>query len=221
MNILLTAATPHEIQSTGEYLSEKTYYRKNCSVNVLITGVGMVNTAYALTKYIYQYRPQIIIQAGIGGSLHPYYPPGAVVMIGEEIMADMGAQEEREFRDIFDLHLADENIFPFSKKMLVCPHHPIMEKIKLPVVRGITVNEITTGSDKMQQLIEKYGAVIESMEGAALHFVCLQESIPFVQLRAVSNFVGEREKTKWQIQKAIAHLNRELIEVMHQLLSLE
>jgi futalosine hydrolase len=31
------------------------------------------------------------------------------------------------------------------------------------------------------------------MEGAALHFVCLQEDISFIQLRAISNFVGERD----------------------------
>jgi futalosine hydrolase len=49
------------------------------------------------------------------------------------------------------------------------------------------------------------------MEGAALHYVCLQENIPFVQIRSVSNYVGERDKTKWKIQEAIENLNRELL----------
>ena len=34
------------------------------------------------------------------------------------------------------------------------------------------------------------------MEGAALHYACIMEHIPFIQLRAVSNFVGERDKNK-------------------------
>lgn len=219
MNILLAAATPGEIETTREYLTEKIYYRKNTGINILITGVGMVNTIYALTKYISGARPDIVIQAGIGGSLHPFYPPGTVVMIHEEVIGDLGVEEDSGFKDVFDLSLAAENIFPFGGRMLINPHRQVMEKIKLPAVRGVSVNEITTGASRMQQLIEKYGVVIESMEGAALHYVCLQEAVPFIQLRAVSNFVGERDKTKWHMQEAIDHLNRELIIAIHQLMN--
>ncbi len=219
MNILLTAATPGEIQITREYLAEKKYYPKNCNTSVLITGAGLLNTAYALTKHLGKAKPGIVIQAGICGSLHPLYPPGSVVVIREEVMGDLGVEEDNGFSDIFDLSLAEENIFPFSGKMLVNPHRQVLEKIKLPSVRGVSINEITTGATRMQQLIEKYGVVVESMEGAALHYVCLQESIPFVQLRSVSNFVGERDKTKWRMEEAVDHLNRELILLIHQLLS--
>ncbi|HRQ51240.1 MAG TPA: futalosine hydrolase [Agriterribacter sp.] len=152
----------------------------------------------------------------MGGSLHPFYPPGTVVMIREEVMGDLGVEEDGRFRDIFDLNLEAENAFPFSGRMLINPHRKLMESIKLPAVRGVSVNEITTGAARMQQLIEKYGAVMESMEGAALHYVCLREAVPFIQLRAVSNFVGERDKTRWRMEEAIDHLNRELIVVVHQ-----
>ena len=219
MNILLTAATPGEIQITREYLAEKMYYPKNCNTNILITGAGLLNTAYALTWYLSKTKPGIVIQAGIGGSLHPLYPPGSVVVIGEEVVGDLGAEEGNGFNDIFDLNLAEENMFPFSGKMLVNPHRQVLEKIKLPAVRGVSINEITTGATRMQQLIEKYGVVIESMEGAALHYVCLQEAVPFIQLRAVSNFVGERDKTKWRMKEALDRLNRELILLIHQFLN--
>ena len=56
------------------------------------------------------------------------------------------------------------------------------------------------------------------MEGAAFHYVCLQENIPFVQLRAISNFVGERDKSKWLMKEAIENLNRETIALVHPLL---
>ena len=67
-------------------------------------------------------------------------------------------------------------------------------------------------------MMRKYNVMVESMEGAAFHYVCLQEYIPFVQLRAVSNFVGERDKTKWQMREAIENLNRELIALLRPLL---
>ena len=58
--------------------------------------------------------------------------------------------------------------------------------------------------------MEKFGADIESMEGAAFHYVCLQEKIKFLQLRSISNIAGERDKTKWTMKEAIVNLNIEL-----------
>ena len=55
------------------------------------------------------------------------------------------------------------------------------------------------------------------MEGAALHYVCLHQNIPFIQLRAISNYVGERDKTKWKIDLAISNLHNELIKLLKQL----
>ena len=48
----------------------------------------------------------------------------------------------------------------------------------------------------------KFLPVIESMEGAALHYVCLMEKIPFLQIRSISNYIGERDKKKWNMKDA-------------------
>ena len=55
------------------------------------------------------------------------------------------------------------------------------------------------------------------MEGAALHYICLQDEISFVQIRTVSNYVGERDKTKWKIKEAFENLNDELLNLIDQL----
>jgi futalosine hydrolase len=49
------------------------------------------------------------------------------------------------------------------------------------------------------------------MEGAALHYACILEGVPFIQIRGISNKVGERDKTKWKIPAAIQSSN-ELVE---------
>jgi futalosine hydrolase len=72
------------------------------------------------------------------------------------------------------------------------------------------VNEVSTRPQRIEQLQQKYAPILESMEGAALHFICLREKIPFLQLRAVSNFVGERDKRKWQIKEAVQKLRAQL-----------
>ena len=57
---------------------------------------------------------------------------------------------------------------------------------------------------------------MESMEGASLHYICLMENIPFLQLRAISNIAGERNKKKWKMDEAIINLNKELVRVLNQ-----
>jgi futalosine hydrolase len=209
MNILVVAATPQEIAITTQCFAAQKQAYKNGKVHTLITGVGLVNTTYALLKYVLKNKPDLVIQAGIAGSFSSFCTLGSVYIVDEEIFGDTGVEEQNQFKDIFDLQLA-ANRFPFSDKRLVNPHAAILNKIKLNRVRAVSVNQITTNTGRIHQLIQKYNAQIESMEGAAFHYVCLQENIPFVQLRAVSNFVGERNKSKWLIKEAIENLNKEI-----------
>jgi futalosine hydrolase len=65
-----------------------------------------------------------------------------------------------------------------------------------------------------QQSIINFSPEIESMEGAALHFVALHQNIPFIQMRSISNWVGERDKSKWKIKEAISNLNNELKKII-------
>ncbi|MBK8310223.1 MAG: hypothetical protein IPL04_04300 [Chitinophagaceae bacterium] len=57
--------------------------------------------------------------------------------------------------------------------------------------------------------------MVESMEGAALHYVCLMEKIPFIQLRAISNYITERNKKKWNMKESITNLNKEIIKLLN------
>ncbi len=146
------------------------------------------------------------MQVGIAGSLDPGIDLGTVLLISDEYLGDTGVEEAGKFNDIFDLHLAAQDSFPFSKKALINPWAHKYNLLGLPLVAGVTVNEITTKPARIKQLIEGYGAKVETMEGAALHFAALHTGIPFVQLRAISNFAGERDKSKWQLKLSLEQL---------------
>jgi len=60
-------------------------------------------------------------------------------------------------------------------------------------------------------------AHVESMEGAAFFYVCMNEHIPCLSLRAVSNRVGERDKNKWNIPLALAELRKMLASILRKL----
>ena len=138
-------------------------------------------------------------------------------MIRKEIIADMGVEENNVWKDIFDLHLQDANGFPFKNKSLPNSHLPKLNLLHLEEADAITINEITTDKKRVEQYINKYHPVTESMEGAALHFVAAKFNIPFIQLRALSNYIGERDKTKWELQKAISKLNDVLLNYLEHL----
>ena len=217
MNILLIAATRKEIEPVIHYLSERIYLRKNQHVDVVVAGVGMIDTTYALAKKFTRNKYTLAIQAGIGGSFHPIYAPGMVVTVKEDLVGDLGVREGKEWQDVFDMGLANANTAPWKNRKLVNPHKELLGKLQLECVRGITVNQVSTDKSFIQSIKDKYMPVVESMEGAAFHYVCLKESIPFIQFRGISNMVGERDKKNWKMKEAVAALNQDVIRFLNQI----
>lgn len=218
MRVIISAAT------TGEwmpcFLDINTLYTnksKRLKLQFHQNGVGLLASTFSFTKIIYDERPDLIIQAGIAGTFDTSIVLGKVVTINEETIADMGVHEDGRWKDIFDLKLEKSNYPPFEKRKLPNPWLAEYNLLKLTEVSGITVNEISTGAERIQQLIKKYNPVTESMEGAALHYACRQMNIPFLQVRAISNYVGERNKENWRIKESLENLNQTLLKYIDKL----
>ena len=209
MRILLTAATKFEIEP---------FLADNKEVEILITGVGVPATMYYLQNKLQQKTYDLVIQAGIAGTFHQNIELGEVVLVKQDTFADIGMEEQGNFKTIFDAGFADKDAFPFSNGWLVNSNNHFQHSI-LRQVDAITVNKVSDSMLQKQQAILHFSPAIESMEGAALHFVCLQENIPFIQIRCVSNTVGERDKSRWKIKEAIEHLNKEIAGLVNTMLS--
>ncbi|OSZ80677.1 hypothetical protein CAP36_05335 [Chitinophagaceae bacterium IBVUCB2] len=214
MNCLVVAATPIEISPFLErYRADRDL---PLNIDILITGIGLTATTYSLTRQLNIKRPDLIIQAGVGGCFDNSVPLGAVLAIKQEAIADQSVIELDRLRTMFHLKLVPQNQYPFSKGWLVNKSE-LLKKVKLKKVKGISVNEITTSKQKVKFYTETFNPVVESMEGAALHYVCLMEKIPFVQIRSVSNYIAERNKKNWNMKESINNLNNELINLLQQL----
>ncbi len=200
MQILVIAATAAEIQP---------FISGNTKTDSLICGVGVPSTIYHLQKRILQVEYDLVIQAGIAGCFNTNIELGKTVMVKADCFADLGFEEKENYTPVFNTALADKNEVPFEEGWLINPH-AYFTKPGLQTVKAITVNKVSDSELQKKQYSNVFAADIESMEGAALHYVCLQEEIPFLQLRSVSNYVGERDKKKWKIEQAIKNLNSEL-----------
>ena len=214
MYILLVSATENEIKTTSDWLASSKGSLNGHEVEVLITGIGSAAASYALTRQLLWRSPEMVIQAGIAGTFTNEFPPESVAFVREEVLADLGVFEDNGFDDIFDLGLTGANDHPFTNRMLLNNQLEPWIKYGLPFVRGATINCISSTDEQINAIKNKYNPAIESMEGAALHYACLMEHIPFIQLRAVSNFVGERDKNKWKMIEAITILNEKLRRIL-------
>lgn len=213
MQYLLIAATVKEVNPFLDHI-KKNSHSKNSSIDILITGIGLTATTYSLTKQIQLKRPELVIQAGVGGGLDKKLPLGSVVVVGQETIADQSVIELNRLKTLFDLELLPHDQYPFNKGWLINPYRGMLKKTGLRIVKSVSVNEITTTEERIRFYKRKFGAEIESMEGAALHYVCLMEKIPFLQLRSTSNYIGERNKKNWNMSASIENLNQALIHIL-------
>jgi futalosine hydrolase len=156
------------------------------------------------------------MQAGIAGCFDKNIALGSVVVVKQEAIGDQGVIESGKMNTLFDLGLVEKNQLPFSNGWLINKSE-YLKKVKLKKVKGITINEITTSKQKIGFYQDNFEPVVESMEGAALHYVSLLEKIPFLQVRSISNYIGERNKKKWNIKESINNLNKELIRLLESL----
>lgn len=222
MKVIVTAATTGEWMPS--FLDINSLYTHNSDRLKIVfhqSGVGMLSSAVSLTRLIFEEKPDLIIQTGIAGTYNSKVALGKVFVVNEENLGDIGVVEENKWKDIFDLKLEKSSYHPFEKRKLPNQWLKKYNLLKLPVANGITVNEISTNTERIEQLVKKYNASLESMEGAALHYVCRELNIPFLQIRSVSNYVGERDKTKWLLKESIENLNKTLLLLIDKLYKLK
>jgi futalosine hydrolase len=207
MSILLCAATEGELKPTLDYIRQ---HQLEGRVEVLITGVGLTAATYGLTRRLATRRPSLIIQAGVAGALNPELALAEVVRVRSEVIGDEGVKENGQFHSLFELGLAGTDNPPFLAGRLVNKGIEPYNTAQLRVVDGVTVNQVSTDEEQISYYRDRLGAEIETMEGAALHYTALMEGVPFLQLRAISNYIGERDKRNWKLAEAINRLNEEL-----------
>jgi futalosine hydrolase len=209
MQILLCAATEAEIKPAVNFISTN-----NLPVEILITGVGLPAAMYAITKKVCSQKFGYIVQAGVAGAFNVHLHLGQVVIVESDTIGDLGVKDENSFQSLFDMGFVDANESPWSERRLVNTTKDY-EHLGLSVVNGITVNEISTDAERIRFYNKLLGADVETMEGAALHYVGIMEGLRFIQIRSISNYVGERDKKKWDLHDAIKNLNTELQRVLN------
>jgi futalosine hydrolase len=186
MDILFVAATKNEIKGNSPH-------------KTLITGIGMLATAIAVTHELSKKKYDLVINAGIAGAFDRTLSLGEVVEVTEDVLSELGVEDDEVFKtfDEVDLEVNNQIISPSSLS-------------SLKSVRGITVNTVHGNEASIEKVFQKWKPQVESMEGAACMIACQKQNIPCIQIRAISNYVEKRNKAAWDIPLAIENLNKQL-----------
>lgn len=218
MNLLIVSATPFEIAPLLQHLQahfiehEPAHFHKGeLKVAVLITGVGLPLTAYAMGKVLALKKYDLAINVGIAGSYNRNLQLGDVVEITSDYFGDLGVEEANgDFTSVFALSLIEPNQIPFTNGALINQNPGKF----LPSVKGLSINKVHGFESSIKAIQSRYPADVETMESAAFFYACLMEQQSFLAIRAISNYVEPRNRANWNIPLAIENLNKMLIEIL-------
>lgn len=193
------------------------FYRfGNLEIRLLITGVGSISTAWAIKEWLsVNEKPDLAINGGIAGTYMENIRIGDVVMPATDCFADAGIEDKDNFLTLSEAGLMNPDEFPFKQGILHAdPRYCDQMEGHLKPVNAITVNTATGSETTRIKMVKKYNPDIETMEGATFFYICIREKMPFLALRAVSNRVESRDKSKWDIDSALVSLSEKLEEII-------
>jgi futalosine hydrolase len=157
-------------------------------------------------------KPSLVIQTGIAGAYVPAgIPVGSVVLANTEIYGDLGVMTPDGWRPVEEIGIplieasgtrpARFNYFPFDED-LVARASAIGRSLVARTGPFLTLSQVTGVRALGDALYQRFGALCESMEGAAAAHVCALHDVPFLEVRGISNLIEDRNRSAWRIKEA-------------------
>ncbi|WP_419995948.1 futalosine hydrolase [Streptomyces boninensis] len=172
------------------------------ALHVLAGGVGPAAAAAATAAALASGPYDLIISAGIGGGFAGIAPVGSLVVADEIVAADLGAETPDGFVPVTELGFGTVR------------HEP-PRQLAAGVARAtdgtlgtiLTVSTVTGTAARAEALREAHPrAAAEAMEGFGVAEAAARAGVPVLELRAISNPVGPRDREAWRIKDALTAL---------------
>lgn len=216
LRILVVTAVPTEKEALWRGL------QGNPKFDVVAAGVGPVAAAAGTAKFLATAPTAaygLVVCAGLGGGFRGVADVGSLVVANEIVAADLGVETLDGFAGLDALGFGATRI-P-AEAGLVRAVTGALSAAALPVVTGpvLTVSTVTGTAESAAVLAARVpGAAAEAMEGYGVAFAAREWGLPVLEIRAVSNLVGPRDRAAWRVDEALAVLEaagKVLLEVLN------
>ncbi|TDC25172.1 futalosine hydrolase [Streptomyces sp. 8K308] len=175
------------------------------TADVVVVGVGGAAAAAAVGSVLaWADEPyDLAVSAGIGGGFREQVPVGGLVVASSIVVVDLGAQTTAGFSDMAELGFG------------VVAHQPPPELARAVVAATggvyapvLSVSTVTGTEERRAELAARHrGAAAEAMEGFGVATAAALHGVPTLEIRAVSNPVGPRDREAWRIEDALDALS--------------
>ena len=152
-----------------------------CGHPGLVCGVGPVDAAAATAVALEKGRPSAVVHVGLAGATR--LTPGSIVLGTEAVYVDIAAAIP-----VVSRAEPDDRLLALAKEALP-------EGIALPIV---TSADVSPRGDAPRQ-----GTVVQAMEGFAVLRACELAGVRALEVRAVSNALGEADRGRWQLGRGL------------------
>ncbi|MFE3852492.1 futalosine hydrolase [Streptomyces griseorubiginosus] len=195
MRILVATAVPAERDAVARALP-------GAPIDCLAVGVGPARAAARTAAALAAAPYGLVVSAGIAGGFAPHAPVGSLVVADEITAADLGAETADGFVPVTELGFGAVSHRP--------PEALVREAAAATGARVgavLTVSTVTGTAARAAALRERHPtALAEAMEGFGVAEAALARDLPVLEIRAVSNPVGPRDRAAWRIGDALTAL---------------
>ncbi|MDW7673529.1 MAG: futalosine hydrolase [Bacillota bacterium] len=177
------------------------------SFNVQLAGVGPISAAIKTTKALATGQYQLVISAGIAGGFAERAEVGSLVVGSYMVAADLGVETLNGFNSLDMLGFGSTEIQ--GEAALIEGITGALRAGNVPVNIGpiLTVATATGTAERAVELARRVpGATAEAMEGFGVALAAKEYGAKVMELRAISNLVGPRDRAAWRIEDALKAL---------------
>ncbi|WP_455351473.1 futalosine hydrolase [Streptomyces sp. SYSU K217416] len=214
MRVLVVTAVPAEAEAVTTGLNHPTAGLNHSTAglnhptaspvvfDVVAVGAGPAASAAGAATALATTPYDLAVSAGIGGGFQPAAPPGSLVVADAIVAADLGAETP-------DGYLAVEEL-GFGRSVHLPPPGltaHVARALGALIAPVLTVSTVTGTAARAAELAARHPrAGAEAMEGFGVAEAAAVHSVPVLEIRAVSNTVGPRDRAAWRIGDALAAL---------------
>lgn len=194
--------------TVGPYASCRRCETEGQDVLVIAGGVGPAAAAAATAHVVATHDVSLVVSMGVAGAFaSARLKHGDTAIATTIVAADLGAMSPERFLDLAALGL-DGGAAVDCPPALVRTARERISGAGLEVAVGaiLTLSTMTGTAERAAELMGRHGGVAEAMEGAGVAHVAALHEIPVLEVRTISNEVGLRDRTSWDLVTALTSL---------------
>lgn len=172
--------------------------------DVKLAGVGPIAAATNAATILATTEYDLVVSMGIAGGFVGQAAVGSIAVATVCVAADLGAETPDGFLSLDELGLGFTQIG--VETSLADRVTEALRSAGLPVSTGpiLTVSTVTGTAATAEELAKRIpGAIAEAMEGFGIASAAHYRSIPVLEIRAISNPIGPRDRSAWRIKEAL------------------